>query len=70
MVFPFDPPAIHGLGKFGGFAYELQQTSGGSLDELENVVQQIIAKANKRPELAHPSIHHVYRARSPICGAD
>src|SRR5216684_1515818 len=31
MVIAFDPPAIQGLGTFGGFAYELQQTGGGSL---------------------------------------
>ena len=46
MVIAFDPPAIQGLGQFGGFAYELQQTGGGSLDDLENVVHEIIAKAN------------------------
>ena len=64
MVIPFDPPAIQGLGTFGGFAYELQQTSGGSLDELEGVVQQIIAKANTRPELAHP-LFTSFTARDP-----
>ena len=28
IVIAFDPPAIQGLGQFGGFAYELQQTGG------------------------------------------
>src|SRR5690242_4990094 len=49
MALAFEPPAIQGLGQFGGFAYELQQTGSGSLDELEGVVQQVIAKANQRP---------------------
>jgi HAE1 family hydrophobic/amphiphilic exporter-1 len=53
QVIPFEPPAIQGLGQFGGFAYELQQ-AGGNLDEMENVVHQVIAKANARPELVHP----------------
>jgi HAE1 family hydrophobic/amphiphilic exporter-1 len=64
MVIAFDPPAIQGLGQFGGFAYELQQTSGGSLDDLEDVVHQIIAKANTRPELAHP-LFTTFTARDP-----
>ncbi|HEY2495922.1 MAG TPA: multidrug efflux RND transporter permease subunit [Candidatus Angelobacter sp.] len=64
MVIPFDPPAIQGLGQFGGFAYELQQTNGGTLDELESVMRQIIAKANTRPELAHP-LFSTFTARDP-----
>jgi hydrophobic/amphiphilic exporter-1 (mainly G- bacteria), HAE1 family len=64
MVIPFDPPAIQGLGQFGGFAYELQQTSGASLDELEGVVHQVIAKANTRPELVHP-LFTTFSARDP-----
>ncbi|HKD81796.1 MAG TPA: multidrug efflux RND transporter permease subunit [Candidatus Angelobacter sp.] len=63
-VIPFDPPAIQGLGTFGGFAYELQQTGGGTLDDLENVVQQVIAKANTRPELVHP-LFTSFTARDP-----
>jgi HAE1 family hydrophobic/amphiphilic exporter-1 len=64
LVIPFDPPAIQGLGTFGGFAYELQQRRSGSLDELESVVQQVIAKANTRPELAHP-LFTSFTARDP-----
>ncbi|HMC31310.1 MAG TPA: efflux RND transporter permease subunit, partial [Candidatus Angelobacter sp.] len=63
-VVPFVPPAIFGLGNFGGFAYELQQTGGGNLDELEDVVHRVIAKANTRPELAHP-LFTQWTARDP-----
>jgi HAE1 family hydrophobic/amphiphilic exporter-1 len=63
-VVPFVPPAIFGLGNFGGFAYELQQTSGGSMDELEDVLHRVIAKANTRPELAHP-LFSTFTARDP-----
>lgn len=63
MVIPFEPPAIQGLGTFGGFTYELQQASG-SLDELEDQTHQLIAKANTRPELAHP-LFTTFTARDP-----
>ena len=64
VVIAFDPPAIQGLGQFGGFAYDLQQTGGGSLDDLEAVTYQIIAKANTRPELQHP-LFTTFTARDP-----
>jgi HAE1 family hydrophobic/amphiphilic exporter-1 len=51
FVIPFLPPAIFGLGTFGGFAFELQQTGGGTPEELETVLHQFIAKASQRKEL-------------------
>jgi HAE1 family hydrophobic/amphiphilic exporter-1 len=63
-VFPFAPPAIPGLGNFGGFAFELQQAGGGTLDELESVLQQFTAKASKRPELVLPPFSS-FTARDP-----
>src|SRR5262249_29487911 len=50
MVIPFLPPAIFGLGTFGGFAFELQQ-AGGTPEELEAVLRQFIAKGSQRKEL-------------------
>jgi HAE1 family hydrophobic/amphiphilic exporter-1 len=50
FVIPFLPPAIFGLGTFGGFAFELQQTGGGTPEELESVLHQFIAKAGQRKE--------------------
>ncbi|HET9839425.1 MAG TPA: multidrug efflux RND transporter permease subunit [Candidatus Angelobacter sp.] len=64
FVVPFVPPPIFGLGNFGGFAYVLQQTGGGSLDDLENVVHQVMAKANERKELVHP-LFTQWTARDP-----
>ena len=64
FVVAFDPPAIQGLGQFGGFAYELQQTGSGTLDELEGTMRQLIAKANTRPELVHP-LFSTFTARDP-----
>jgi HAE1 family hydrophobic/amphiphilic exporter-1 len=46
------PPAIPGLGRTGGFTFELQQQqSTDSIQEFENVVQNFVAALNKRPEI-------------------
>jgi HAE1 family hydrophobic/amphiphilic exporter-1 len=48
-VFPFLPPAINGLGQFGGFTYELLDQSGGPISGLEAAAQQLMAEGNKTP---------------------
>ncbi|MFN6529195.1 efflux RND transporter permease subunit [Nostoc sp. ChiSLP03a] len=51
-VFPVNPPAIQGLGNFGGFVFQLQDRRGNS--GLENLVQsmgQLLGKANQTPGL-------------------
>ena len=37
IVLPFLPPAVQGLGQFGGFAFELQDQGSHTLEELANV---------------------------------
>jgi HAE1 family hydrophobic/amphiphilic exporter-1 len=59
----FPPPAINGLGNYGGLTFELQQTGGGSLEELESVLHQFIAKASQRHELA--GLFSTFSARDP-----
>ncbi len=63
LVIPFAPPAIPELGTFGGFAFELQQTGGGNLDELENTLHQFLAKAGQRKELG--GLLSTFTARDP-----
>jgi HAE1 family hydrophobic/amphiphilic exporter-1 len=63
LVLPFLPPPINGLGTFGGFAYELQQTGGGTPDELEGVMRQLIAKGSQRKELT--GLFSQFTARDP-----
>jgi hydrophobe/amphiphile efflux-1 (HAE1) family protein len=46
-----NPPAIPGLSPTGGFQFELQDYTGGSLTELENITNSFIEDASKRPEL-------------------
>src|SRR5262249_52430948 len=53
-VVPFVPPTIFGLGNFGGFAYELQQTGGGPPGGMGDGGAPPIPQANKPPEPAPP----------------
>lgn len=39
----FQPPAIQGIGSFGGFQFELQDTGGNTLGDLDRVAHEIIA---------------------------
>jgi hydrophobic/amphiphilic exporter-1 (mainly G- bacteria), HAE1 family len=51
-VFAVNPPAIQGLGNFGGFTFQLQDRRGNS--GLENLVQtmgQLLGRANQTPGL-------------------
>ncbi|OCL93405.1 efflux RND transporter permease subunit [Arcobacter porcinus] len=45
------PPAIMGMSVTGGFDMYIQDRTGGSVEDLQTVVNKIIAKANERPEL-------------------
>jgi HAE1 family hydrophobic/amphiphilic exporter-1 len=63
VVFPVLPPAIQGLGQYGGFQFELQQAGGGSAEDLENVLQELIQKGNARKELQ--GLFSSFTARDP-----
>ena len=63
IVVPFLPPAIQGLGQFGGFTFELQQFGSGSMEDLENVMNDLIRKGNASPELQ--GLFSSFSARDP-----
>ncbi len=52
VVVAFPPPPIRGISSGGGFQFELQSVSGGSLEGLDAVARQIMDAARQRPELA------------------
>jgi multidrug efflux pump len=52
LVIPVNPPAIPGLGITAGFQMWIEQQGGGNYTQLSGVVEEIIARARKRPELA------------------
>src|SRR5208283_5175919 len=49
------PPAIPGIGQAGGFEFILADTSGGSLENFAAQIDDFLAQANKRKELARVS---------------
>ena len=51
MVLPILPPAINGLGQFGGITYELLDQSGGPIENLGVASQQLIGQAAQTPGL-------------------
>jgi HAE1 family hydrophobic/amphiphilic exporter-1 len=63
LVLPFLPPAVQGLGQFGGFAYELQDQGSHSLEELANTTQQLIRQGGARKDLT--GLYSTYIASDP-----
>jgi hydrophobic/amphiphilic exporter-1 (mainly G- bacteria), HAE1 family len=51
IVFATLPPAINGLGAFGGFQFVVQDQAAHKLEELASATQGIIAQARQRKDL-------------------
>jgi HAE1 family hydrophobic/amphiphilic exporter-1 len=59
-----NPPAIQGLGSFGGFTFQLQDRRGNSeLDSLVQVLGQLLQRANQTPGLQR--VFSTFKANSP-----
>ncbi len=50
-AFAFGPPPLPGYGNVSGFTMELQDRSGGSVEQLAGYLKQLVDAASKRPEL-------------------
>jgi HAE1 family hydrophobic/amphiphilic exporter-1 len=51
-AFAFGPPPLPGYGNVSGFTMQLQDRSGGSIDQLAGYVKQLQELSAKRPEIA------------------
>ncbi len=51
IVIPFAPPAVQGLGQFGGFQFEVQDQGGHTLQELDQVTHELIRQGGQRKDL-------------------
>ncbi len=51
IVVPFNPPAVMGLGQFGGFQFELEDLGRNSLQAIANAANQLVAQGNTSKEL-------------------
>ena len=51
IVVAFEPPAIQGIGSFGGFQFELQDLGRNTLQDIDTVAHKIVAASYQRPDL-------------------
>ena len=51
LVIPFEPPAIQGIGSFGGFQFELQDTGQNTLTDLAAIANQIVGESRQSKQL-------------------
>jgi HAE1 family hydrophobic/amphiphilic exporter-1 len=63
IVIPFQPPAVQGLGEFGGFQFEIQDLGGHSLQELDKATQDVIRQGGQRKDLT--GLFTTYSASDP-----
>lgn len=60
---PFNPPPIQGLGSFGGFAFELENTQRLPLEDFSKISDQFLAEARKSPLLT--GLQTTFRMNAP-----
>jgi len=51
LVAMFQPPAVQGVGSFGGFQFMLQDQGGNTLSDLDRVAHQIVNASRGRKDL-------------------
>jgi HAE1 family hydrophobic/amphiphilic exporter-1 len=51
IVQAFEPPAVQGVGSFGGFQFMLQDQGGNTLADLDRVAHQIVGAGSQRKDL-------------------
>jgi hydrophobic/amphiphilic exporter-1 (mainly G- bacteria), HAE1 family len=65
VVIPFLPPAVQGLGQFGGFQFEIQDQGGHTLQQLDQVTQDVMRQGNARKEKDLTGLFTTYSANDP-----
>jgi HAE1 family hydrophobic/amphiphilic exporter-1 len=65
IVIPFPPPAVQGLGQFGGFQFEVQDQGGHTLQELDQVTQAMIRQGGQRQQKDLTGLFTTYSASDP-----
>jgi HAE1 family hydrophobic/amphiphilic exporter-1 len=51
VAVPFNPPAVEGLGQFGGFTFELEDLGRNTLQTLANTANQMVAAGNQNNQV-------------------
>ena len=63
LVIPVEPPAVQGLGAFGGFQYELQDQASHTLQELDKATHDLIRQGTAGQKLT--GLYTSYTASDP-----
>jgi hydrophobic/amphiphilic exporter-1 (mainly G- bacteria), HAE1 family len=63
IVIAFEPPAVQGLGQFGGFQFELQDQANHTLQDLDKTTHDLMREGNGRKDLA--GLFSTYTASDP-----
>jgi HAE1 family hydrophobic/amphiphilic exporter-1 len=51
IVVAFEPPAVNGIGSFGGFQFELQDLGRNTLQDIDTVAHKIVGGSRQRTDL-------------------
>ena len=51
LIIPMEPPAISGVGSFGGFQFELEDRGSNTLIDLDRVAHMIVARGSQNRNL-------------------
>jgi HAE1 family hydrophobic/amphiphilic exporter-1 len=65
IVIPFEPPAVQGLGQFGGFQFEVQDQGNHTLQDLDKVTHDLTRAAGERKEKDLAGLFTSYTASDP-----
>jgi hydrophobic/amphiphilic exporter-1 (mainly G- bacteria), HAE1 family len=65
IVIPFEPPAVQGLGQFGGFQFEVQDQGTHTLQDLDKTTHDLIRAAGARKEKDLTGLFTTYTANDP-----
>jgi HAE1 family hydrophobic/amphiphilic exporter-1 len=65
IVIPFEPPAVQGLGQFGGFQYELLDQGAHTLQDIDKTTHDLIRAAGERKEKDITGLFTTYTANDP-----
>lgn len=68
QIFVIPPPPVRGIGTGGGFKMQIQDRSGAGLQALQDVTNEIAAKANQEPGLVQ--VFSTYKTSTPQIYAD
>ncbi|PYX33850.1 MAG: hydrophobe/amphiphile efflux-1 family RND transporter [Acidobacteria bacterium] len=65
LVIAVEPPAVQGLGAFGGFQFEVQDQGNHTLQELDKATHDLIREGGARKEKDLVSLFSTYTAGDP-----